>query len=149
MLLFADATTVEIASIAGVILVPVSALLTALWVQFKKTNAERLVDKDAEKAVWKAMALEGAANLERATNAKLATEGKPAIVPIAPVVGERQSPMTPKQRETAEMATVRARLTRAALEINTPARTETTDAGQFRPEEENVSKKPEPTTTAE
>ncbi len=46
---------------------------------------------------------------------KLAAMGQPPIIPMAAVVGEHGSPMNETQRETATMATLRARLVAAEL----------------------------------
>jgi hypothetical protein len=78
--------------------------------------------KDEQIKSLTGIATEAVENLEQAARNKLAAEGKPPYVPVAPVVAEHASPTTKRQQATADLQTLRARAVAAALNLGLPAR---------------------------
>jgi len=85
--------------------------------QLKDTNAS-----------LKEIATEAVTNLELARDVKLQAEGRSKPAPVAPVIPEHNSPTTRRQRQTAELQTLRARLVAATLGLDLPAREASPDA---------------------
>ena len=106
-------------TVSVLLIITILAGLVHFWLggyvsQISMLKADILVWKDITKA-----ALE---NLEHSINANRDNAGKPPFTPIAPVVPEHSSPVTPRQEEMAEQQTMRARLTAATLDLGLPAR---------------------------
>ena len=70
-----------------------------------------------ERDTWKKLADGAVSNLEYAANVQRKKAGMSPLTELAPVVPEHSSPTSKRQEETAEMATMRARLTAAVLSL--------------------------------
>lgn len=77
----------------------------------------RTADLLAERNSYRDMATEAIQKLEIAVNQERETAGDAPFVPLAPVVPEHSSPVTPLQAETAAIATLRSRLVAATLAL--------------------------------
>lgn len=66
---------------------------------------------------WRSIAIVATDNLERKVNAERFINSRPAFIPLKDVLPERSSPATAQQKETACIATMRARITAAAVEL--------------------------------
>lgn len=78
---------------------------------------DRTADLRADLESYRQMAETAVTNLEAAANELLIEQGKPPIEALAAVIPEHGSPVTPQQRETAEIATKRARLVAASRSL--------------------------------
>ncbi len=118
-------TTEGIVVIGGLL----GALVTAVVFLFKlydKSKDRQINDLISERNSYREMAAEAVAAVESNVNELRTLRGQPRFVPIAPVVPEHNSPVTPAQQDTADLQTIRARLTAATLALGLPAR----EAGQ-------------------
>lgn len=89
----------------------------------QKTGYEgRLSDMKSQKESFKEIANEAVENLEKKVNEILASVGKSDFKVLAAVVPEHNSPTTPEQQDTADLATLRARTTAAVLALGLPPR---------------------------
>lgn len=68
------------------------------------------------KKSYKEIAIEALQSAQETTAYYRAKEGKPPILPVAPIISESHSPSTQKQRETAEVATMRAKIAQIKME---------------------------------
>jgi len=68
------------------------------------------------------ISLQAVTLLEDKVNTKLVAAGKKPFIPIANVIAERHSPVTKEAQETADITSLRARLTAAALALDIPPR---------------------------
>jgi len=103
-----------------VILTLLGALWGAIGILFKKLiDAKDQHIKSAQDRgdSYREMAEEAIDDLEKAANRKLRAEGKAHFTKVADVVPEHSSPVSQKQQETADLATMRARLVAATLEL--------------------------------
>ena len=116
MTLFAD---IQINTETGVALGAVLAvMLGGIKILFNYYVAALTDQRD----IYKKMSEQGSKALMDAANEKRAKDGKPPLVEIAPVVAEHASPVRKSQIETAHMATIRATMTAAILELGLPPR---------------------------
>jgi len=84
----------------------------------ERRQVRLLVDAQAStNASLREMTEQAIGNLERAAAATQMAAGGPLVPPLAPVVPEHSSPITDQQRETAHIATMRARLVAANLAL--------------------------------
>lgn len=82
-----------------------------------ENQAARIKAVETERDNWKALGLEAASvTLTAANNARI-KEGRPPLKVLADVVPEHNSPVTPEQFRTAELATVRAAVVAATLDL--------------------------------
>jgi hypothetical protein len=77
-----------------------------------------------ERNSYKELAHEATKNLELAA----AASGSPLPAPVAPVIPEHSSPSSQRQRDTAELQTMRARLVAATLHLGLPPREASAEA---------------------
>ena len=89
----------------------------ALAAEQQRTSALR-ADHDS----YKEMAAEAIASLAIVAARSRAEYGQPPLEPVAPVVGEHSSPITPEQRATAERQTLRAQLVASTKDLGLPPR---------------------------
>lgn len=100
-----------------------------LWLVYQRTTDGRMSDaQTAHKAaldelrtqrdVYKAIADRAVARLEQEANDNRGLRGLPPFAPMAPVIPEHTSPVTERQKEDAEQATLRARVVAATLELD-------------------------------
>lgn len=82
----------------------------------------RLAALQADRDSYKDMASEAIASLSLVASRARDERGEAPIAPLAPVVPEHSSPVTPEQREAAEVATLRADLTASTLDLGLPPR---------------------------
>ena len=119
--------------VVGGLLGALAGTIAALFKLLMSTKDSQVEEAKAQRDIYKAISDRAIARLEEAVNAQRQAEGKAAMVPLAPVVAEHQSPTTPAQQEIADAATQRARLVAAELAMNAKP-TETTvseDAAQL------------------
>lgn len=83
---------------------------------------KRLEEVDSQRKSYKEIAEEAVAAVEKTAREVFQTAGKRPVLSLAPVVPEHSSPVTPEQQETAELQTMRARVTAATLALGLPAR---------------------------
>ena len=98
----------------------VGALVTAivfLFFMVLKGYQDALTEEKADTASWKQMAVEAMGNLENATVKIRELTGAPQPPALIAVIPERSSPPTEKQVATADIATMRARLVAANLNM--------------------------------
>lgn len=112
---------VLMAALSGAVALLFRSLMTSMSQQVKAAEAERDSYK-ADRDSYKSMAIEAIENLEGAINRALEAKGKPRIRPLAAVIPEHSSPVTPGQEVTADISTMRARLVAATLIQGLPAR---------------------------
>lgn len=109
MLAAVDFSIEEIA-IIGFIVGPMGIAMGIVYRQII-ANYESQIKSLNEIASTAVAHLEGAANMARKK------DGRANFKPLAPVKAEHSSPVTKAQQRTADLATVRARLTAAVLDI--------------------------------
>lgn len=121
-------TTVAI-GIATAIVGSVTIALGAIFKLFINSNEARMAEQRAQLASmtadrdnWKQVGSEAVGNLRKAANAKRIREGKDPYEDLADVVPEHNSPVTEAQKQTAELATVRAALVAATKDLDLPPR---------------------------
>lgn len=115
-MLLADVTlSTEAVVVIGVLL---SGLAAAVGTVFKLLMAA----KDDLLKSYKDVAAEAVDNLEAAHKAYAQRHGKHVPEPLAAVIPEHSSPPKQKQIDTADLQTLRARLTAATLGLELPAR---------------------------
>lgn len=78
--------------------------------------ASLVADRDS----WKNMALENIDDMELMANQIRKSKGKPPIRTLAAVIPESSSPPTEQQKETASIATVRARQAMLRIDLGLP-----------------------------
>ncbi len=83
-----------------------------------------LKDSESMKKSYQEIAAEALKSATETTNYYRAKEGKPPLIPVAPVISESQSPSTEKQRETALIQTMRAEMAKIKLETGQQPRAE-------------------------
>jgi hypothetical protein len=83
-----------------------------------------IAEKDSVNKSYKEMATEAVKSATDMANFMRHKDGQPPIIPVAPVISESHSPSTEKQREAAEIATLRARLAATKLAVGQEAREE-------------------------
>jgi hypothetical protein len=94
-----------------------------LWAKIEDWLAEReqvrLLMGEQSSAVtsYRQMANDAVSKLEIAAARDRATRGDAPYVPLAPVVPEHNSPVSPGQQEAADVQTMRARLVAASLDL--------------------------------
>ncbi len=93
----------------------VVAAVPVLFAAYVKSQAAGMMELERQRDSYKGMADRAILRLEQEVADRRAREGFPAVVPVAPVLPEHQSPVTANQQETADMATLRARLVAAEL----------------------------------
>lgn len=89
----------------------------------------RATDTAAHRESYQQIAAEAVEHLEEATNQALAARGEPPLVVVAAVVPEHSSPVSPQQKNTALVATLRARLVAVMAALGLPPREPTTEEG--------------------
>src|ERR1700684_4380576 len=90
-----------------------------------KNYDQQMADLKSQRDSYRQMNDESVRALESVVNAKRAASGKLPFAPLAAVVPEHSSPVTEKQQTVADIATVRAKLTAAKMELGLPPRDET------------------------
>lgn len=91
----------------------------------ERLEQNRLIaDLESRKKSHEEIASEALKSAREMANYLLRKEGKPPLVPVAPVISESQSPSTAKQREDARIATQRAEMAQIKLEVGQEARVE-------------------------
>lgn len=93
----------------------VCAAVPALFLALMKAHASALADLTDQRNTYKAIADRAVARLEEEATERHRREGAVPSLVIAPVLPEHASPVTPRQQETADIATLRARLVAAEL----------------------------------
>lgn len=118
MTLFAEVNLSTEAAL-GIVTAVVLALAAAVGQIFRmlmQTKNDQLEYERSQKKSYKEIAEEAV----RMAESKVPPEKRAA--PLAPVVGEHNSPQTQKQKEDAELMTLRARVTAATLASGLPPR---------------------------
>lgn len=100
-----DLTTILLGGIASL-----GAAVSFLFGLLIKSLNDRLAEKDAQIASYKSILQAALFAGDKATNELMALKGLPMPAPLAPILPEHQSPVTPKQADTAHIATERARV---------------------------------------
>lgn len=103
-----------VGSITGALVFVFKMLISS----YEKQLAVLITDRDN----WKQVSGEAVGNLRKAANAKRVRDGKEPYEDLADVIPEHNSPVTEEQRQTAELATVRAALVAATKDLNLPPR---------------------------
>lgn len=117
--MFADVTfTTEGMVVIGGLLATLVGAIVYLDKQRMAAKDERL----AEMKSYKEIANEAVLALEAKVNEERAAKGQNLTKIIAPVVPEHSSPVTMQQQDTADLQTIRARITAASLELGLPPR---------------------------
>lgn len=118
------AAMVVVAAVVGALASAVTYLFTMLTANrsAELANQKAIYEKQLEversnTSSWREMTLELGINIEKAVNRKRAANGLPPFKELAPIVPEHSSPVTKKQQQTAEIATMRARLVAATKEL--------------------------------
>lgn len=93
----------------------VVAAVPVLFAAYVKAQMLAMTEITAQRDVYKAIADRAVTRLEEEVADRRTRDGFPPLTPIAPVEPEHNSPTTGAQRETAQMATLRARLVAAEL----------------------------------
>lgn len=122
-----NAIVTAIVTVTGAI---ATAAITALglYINFKLKMIElssRLTAAESREESYKGIVKDSLTIVETLANEKLASEGKPKLVPLAAVVPEHNSPVTSEQQDMASLATIRAKLVAATLALGLPPRTPT------------------------
>lgn len=124
MVLFSDVTfSTEGLVIIGALL---TALVGAIGIVFRllqSSHDARIRDKDDQIRSYRGIAVEAVAVAESYVNVARIAKGKPPTTILAPVIPEHNSPPTDAQQATADLASLRARLTKAVLDSELPPRT--------------------------
>lgn len=84
--------------------------------------ATKLRDEESAKKSYKEIAEEAVAMAELRVNRERRASGYESTRVVAPVVPEHSSPVTTEQQKTADLQTLRARVTAATLALGLPAR---------------------------
>ena len=84
----------------------------AMW-HSRRGRDQDLQDLRGERNSWRSIANTAVENIEKAVNRLRSAEGKGDFEAVAPVVPEHSSAVTELQQETADVATLRARLVAA------------------------------------
>jgi hypothetical protein len=122
-MIYADVTFTDQGMIViGGLVSALTGAVVFMFRQLNEANDQRLRDRTSERDSYKEIANEAMAALERRVNENLHTAGKQPFTAIAPVVPEHNSPVSEKQQQTADLQTLRARLTAATLALGMPAR---------------------------
>ena len=110
-------------------MVAIGALLSALVTAVVTLHRTLMASKDKhieemrdQRDSYKEIATEAVSAMEVGVNAKRAGRGFGPTPHVPAVVPEHNSPTTRKQQDTADLQTMRARLTAATLELGLPAR---------------------------
>lgn len=124
MLIFADVTfsTEGIVVISG-LLVALSGALVFMFKLYQRVMDERAAVLENRCKSYESIGIEAVRALEMKVRRDMIKDGKTPLAPVVAVVGEHNSEMTPNQRATADLATLRARVTAAKLAAGLPART--------------------------
>jgi len=83
---------------------------------------ERIKDAESQRDIYLGMLREAIAIVESMAQTRARESGLKVPDPLAPVIPEHSSPASARQRQTAEMATLRARLVAASLLLGLPPR---------------------------
>lgn len=83
---------------------------------------KRLRDEESQKKSYKEIAEEAVAMAELRVNRERGAAGRSAAKTVAPVVPEHSSPVSQEQQKTADLQTLRARVTAAGLDLKLPPR---------------------------
>jgi len=131
----ADVTmSVEAAiGIAGAVLVTMAGSVAFMFRQLITSHSERLADQKAqcdremkamasEKDSYKEIAAEAVDALENKVNELRRAAGKPSFPTVPPVIPEHSSPVSAGQQDTADLQTLRARVTAAVSALGLPPR---------------------------
>jgi len=100
-----------------------AGVIVYLFRQLDSTHKERLSERTSERDSYKEMAHEALIALESRVNEKRRGVGQGPFPAVAPVVPEHNSPVSKRQQETADLQTMRARLTAATLALGLEPRT--------------------------
>jgi len=111
--------------ITGLVVALTSAVVGLFYMLIASHN-ERLKQMESDRNSYKEIAVEATSALERKVNTERGKLGHPPFDTVAPVVPEHSSPITKKQQDTADLQTLRARLTAAVMALGLPPR----DSGQ-------------------
>lgn len=97
---------------------------TAELASLKESYERQLTSLTSDRNSWREMSEESVNRLDQAVAAhrKASHKPGPAVKPLAKIIPEHSSPITPQQQETADIATVRARLVAATLALGLEAR---------------------------
>lgn len=119
MILIADISfSTEGAVVIGALLTALSTAVVFMFRQVLAAKDERLNEMKS----YKEIAAEAIIALEAKVNEERQAAGKKDFKKLAPVVAEHSSPVTPEQQNTAELQTMRARITAATLALGLPPR---------------------------
>lgn len=118
----------------------IAFLYRALIVSKDRESNQVLLQKDAAiaelvsiKKSYEEVAQDAIKSATATVNHYRQKEGKPPMIPIAPVISESHSPSTAKQRETARIATMRATMANIRLLSGQIPRAEPERAIEFKP----------------
>jgi hypothetical protein len=107
------------------------AVIAFLFRMIVKDKNDQIADKNAQilrmentKHSYEDMTVEAIKSARATANFYLARDGKPPIVPLAPVISESHSPSTEDQREAARIATLRAEMAQVKVAVGQPPRVE-------------------------
>lgn len=87
-----------------------------------KRSDDRIRELENQRKSYREIAEEALEVTEREVNTKRVSEGKRPFVSMADVVPERSSPVTKEQQESADLQTVRARITAVKVALELPPR---------------------------
>ncbi len=111
----------EAIAVVGVLVTSLATTIGYLFRHISKSNQREIRALTAERESYKGIARDALKHLEMLINRDLAAKGAPPFRAMAAVVPEHQSPSTANQQEVAILATLRARLVAAQLNLGVEA----------------------------
>lgn len=109
--------TTEGIAVIGLLLSALGGVVVYVHKLLMETQAARIKAVEVERDNWKALGMEAATVTLKAANNARAQRGQEPLQPLAAVVPEHNSPVTKAQIDTAEMATARATIVAATLDL--------------------------------
>lgn len=122
--MIAEGITITTPTIIAVV-VSLAGAVAFMFRMYAAGKEKEIANLEGEKKVYYEMAIEGVKSAKATADYYRGKyEDKPPIVLAAKVISEGSSPSTKAQRETAELATLRASLAAIKLEMGQTPRTE-------------------------
>lgn len=119
----ADGVTIPLSAIIGAVTV-LGGAVVFLFKLLLGSKDKAIADLESRMKSLQEIADESARAAREMGNYLRAKEGKPPIIPVAPVISESHSPSTKRQRDEAHIATLRANLAATKLAVGLPPRVE-------------------------
>ncbi len=116
-------------TVVGALLTGVIGALVAIFKLLMAAKDQQIADIKTSADNFKSVAADAVRMMQEEQARRRRAEGKPHVDPLAPVEPEHQSPVTEAEEATAHLATLRAAVTAAALELGVPPRSSPPDTG--------------------